>query len=466
MRTAFDGGSGGCYNALVLPFPRSARCMWNRLKRPLQAVLLLVVVVLCVLQVAPIQNWRTTPIWKWHFVSIDQSIHLGLDLQGGVQVLLQLEPTETVPKITPDIQNQIVQVIDQRVNGLGVSEPVITKVGTDRVQVDLPGVKDPDQVEQTLKEEAVLAFKIVPEAVSARANADKKYADDPNGAYKDSGPIVYAGADLKGAQAAFGQAGQPEIDFQTKDPKQFGQLTRVNMGKLLGIFLDKKFVSDATIEGVITDSGLIHGSFSEDDTIRIANELNAGALPVPTKIIEKAEVGATLGEDDLKKSLYASILGLVLVLVFMAVVYRLPGVLADLALIVYVLALLALLAAAHAVLTLPGIAGFVLSIGMAVDANVLIFERMKEEIWAGKSLRTAVKIGFKRAFSSVFDSHFTTIVGAATLFLLGTGTVKGFAYTLFWGTLFSLVTATVVTRFFVDVVVDNDLVTNQKAYGA
>jgi preprotein translocase subunit SecD len=424
--------------------------MWNKLKRPLQAVLLLAVVGLCV----------------WSFAPIQQKIHLGLDLQGGVQVLLQLQPTESVPKITDDIQNQVVQVIDQRVNGLGVSEPVITKVGSDRVQVDLPGVKDPDEVERTLKETAVLAFKIVPEKVAERATADKKYADDPNGAYKDSGPIVYAGTDLKAAQASFGPAGQPQILFQTKDPSKFGALTKANVNKNLGIFLDQKFISAPVINSVITSDGEISGSFTEDDTIRIANELNAGALPVPTKIIEKAEVGPTLGADDLKKSLYASILGLVLVLVFMAVVYRLPGVLADLALIVYVLALLALLAAAHAVLTLPGIAGFVLSIGMAVDANVLIFERMKEELWAGKSLRTAVKIGFQRAFSSVFDSHFTTIVGAATLFLLGTGTVKGFAYTLFWGTVFSLVTATIVTRFFVDVIVDNDLVTNQKAYGA
>jgi preprotein translocase subunit SecD len=158
--------------------------------------------------------------------------------------------------------------------------------------------------------------------------------------------------------------------------------------------------------------------------------------------------------------------GLGLVLIFMAVMYRLPGLLADVALVVYVLALLALLSAAHAVLTLPGIAGFVLSIGMAVDANVLIFERLKEELWAGKSLRSAVKIGFKRAFTSVFDSHVTTIVGAGVLFLLGTGTVKGFAYTLFWGTVFSLFTAVFVTRFFVDVIVEQNLVTDQKAYGA
>jgi preprotein translocase subunit SecD len=187
---------------------------------------------------------------------------------------------------------------------------------------------------------------------------------------------------------------------------------------------------------------------------------------VPTDVIEKDDIGATLGKEDLQKSLIASIAGLSLVLLFMAFFYRLPGILADIALVVYVLMLLALLAVAHAVLTLPGIAGFVLSIGMAVDANVLIFERLKEELWAGRSLRTAVKVGFKRAFTSVFDSHFTTIVGAGVLYLLGTGTVKGFAYTLFWGTALSLFTAVVVTRFLVDLVVDNDLVTAKSAYGA
>jgi len=243
-------------------------------------------------------------------------------------------------------------------------------------------------------------------------------------------------------------------------------MTQANIGRLLGFFLDKKFVSAATIQSVITDQGQITGQFSEEETLRIANDLNAGALPVPVKIIENDTVGPVLGKIDLEKSLFASLAGLGLVLIFMFVVYRLPGVLADLALVVYVLMLLGLLAGVHAVLTLPGIAGFVLSIGMAVDANVLIFERLKEEIWAGKTLRAAVSIGFKRAFSAVFDSHFTTIVGAGVLFMLGTGTVKGFAYTLFWGTIFSLFTATFVTRYFMDLVVDSNVTENPKVYGA
>jgi preprotein translocase subunit SecD len=424
--------------------------MWNKLKRPVQAVLLLAVVGLCI----------------WAILPIQQKIHLGLDLQGGARVLLQLEPTKEVPTITDDVQNQVETVVQNRVNGLGVAEPVISKVGSNRLLVELPAVKDPDAAVQLLKEAAVLEFKIVPAQVSARANSDKKYADDPNGAYKDSGPVVYSGADLKGAQPAYGPSGQPQIDFQTKDPTKFGLLTKNNLGKQLGTFLDKKFVQDATIQGIITDSGQITGQFTEDQVATLANELNAGALPVPTTIVERDSIGPILGHEDLVKSLYASMVGLGLVLVFMGVVYKLPGLLADVALVVYVLALLALLSAAHAVLTLPGIAGFVLSIGMAVDANVLIFERLKEELWAGKSLRSAVKIGFRRAFTSVFDSHVTTIVGAGVLFLLGTGTVKGFAYTLFWGTVFSLFTAVFVTRFFVDVIVERDLVTNQKAYGA
>jgi preprotein translocase subunit SecD len=423
--------------------------MYQRLKTPLKGVALLALAALCMYIILPVQ----------------QKIKLGLDLQGGVRVLLELEPTKEVPTITRPIQNQAIEVVSRRVNTLGVSEPVITSVGNNRILVELPNVKDPDEAVRLLKDVAKLDFKIVPEAVANRADRDKKYADGGE-AYADSGPIVYSGADLKGAQAAYDQSGQPMITFQTKDPGKFGKLTQESLGKRLGIFLDNQYVSAPVIQGVITADGQITGNFTEQDTVRIANELNAGALPVPITIVENDTVGATLGQTDLTKSLWASIFGLGLVLIFMAVVYRLPGVLADFALVLYVLMLLALLSAAHAVLTLPGIAGFVLSIGMAVDANVLIFERMKEELWAGKTLRAAVRVGFQRAFTAVFDSHFTTIVGAGVLFWLGTGTVKGFAYTLFWGTAFSLFTATFVTRFFVDLFVDGDIVTDHKAYGA
>ncbi|MBV8245882.1 MAG: protein translocase subunit SecD [Candidatus Eremiobacteraeota bacterium] len=422
---------------------------WNRAKNPIKALVVLGVVALCLYAIIPLQK----------------SIHLGLDLQGGVRVLLQLEPNAQVPQITSQVQAQVEQVIQNRINGLGVTEPIITRVGSTRLLIELPNVKNPDEATRALKEVAQLEFKIVPPAVNAKAIGNPKYANDPNGAYKDSGPTVYSGAELKSAAPGFGQGNNPIILFYTKDPQKFGKLTRQHLNELLGIFLDKKYVEAANIESPIYDSGEIRGAFTQERTIEIANDLNAGALPVAVTIIENDTIGPTLGAIDLQKSLYASMLGLGLVLLFMIAYYRLPGFLADVALIIYVLMMLGLLAAAKATLTLPGIAGFVLSIGMAVDANVLIFERLKEELWAGKSLRAAVRTGFSRAFSAVFDSHFTTIVGAGVLFMLGTGTVKGFAYTLFWGTVFSLITAVFITRFFMDLVVENDLVTSPAAYG-
>ncbi len=434
--------------------------MWSKLKYPLKAALLVVFVALCV----------------WAIVPVQQKIRLGLDLRGGVQVILQLQPTKDVPAITSQVQSQVVQVIDNRINGLGVTEPQITKVGNDRILVELPAVKNPDEAIRALKDVAHLEFKIVPEQVANRAYAaqtsgkDQAYiqgnVEKPSPAYLASGATIYSGAELKGAQASYDQSGRPKIDFQTKNPGKFDALTRKYIHQNLGIFLDGGFVSSPVIQSPIGESGEITGAFTEDDVVRIANELNAGALPVPVVIISDDTIGPVLGQLDLTESLYAAALGLGLVLIFMVIVYRLPGLLADLALVVYVVALLALLAVNKATLTLPGIAGFVLSIGMAVDANVLIFERLKEELWAGKTLRAAVRTGFARAFTTVFDSHVTTIVGAGVLFLLGTGTVKGFAYTLFWGTVFSLGTAVYITRFFMDVVVDTDIVTSPSAYGA
>ncbi|MDP9110676.1 MAG: protein translocase subunit SecD [Candidatus Eremiobacteraeota bacterium] len=433
---------------------------WNRLKNPIKAIVVLAVIAISL----------------WSILPVQKNIHLGLDLRGGARLLLQLYPTADVPKITQQVQSQTMDVIDRRINGLGVTEPQITKIGSDRILVELPQVKNPEQAEAVLKQVAVLDYKVMPpdvytksEQALAACNANPKNAKACDyvaiGSYKASGNVVYSGKDLKGAQAGYDQSNRPNIQFQTKDPTKFGDMTTKNIGRLLAIFLDKHYLSAATIQSAIFGSGEITGQFSQDQTIALANELNAGALPVSVKIVENETIGPTLGKIDLTKSLYASMVGLGLVLLFMIFVYRLPGLLADVALIIYVLMMLGLLAIAHATLTLPGIAGFVLSIGMAVDANVLIFERLKEELWAGKSMRAAVRTGFARAFSAVFDSHFTTIVGAGVLFMLGTGTVKGFAYTLFWGTVFSLVTAVFITRFFVDVLVDNDVLTDPNLYG-
>jgi preprotein translocase subunit SecD len=419
----------------------------------------------------------------WACLPIDQRIHLGLDLQGGSSLLLQLSPTSDVKTITPEIQAQTRQVIDQRINSLGVTEPQISNVGTDRILVEIPNLKNPDQAEQLLKQVAVLEYKIMPPDVEAKAEAALQIVNNPKqpgvtakqraaaqayvdqGAYNASGAVVYTGKELKSAAASYDQSGNPDITFQTKDPAKFGKMTTANLGKLLAIFLDHRYVSAATIEGAIYDQGQITGQFTQEQTITLANELNAGALPASISIIEKESIGPTLGQIDLIESLKAAMLGLGLVLLFMIAMYRLPGFLADLALVIYVLVMLGILSVSHATLTLPGIAGFVLSIGMAVDANVLIFERIKEELWNGKTMRASVRVGFARAFTAVFDSHFTTIVGAGVLFMLGTGTVKGFAFTLFWGTVVSLITAVFITRFFVDVLVDNNLLSAPELYG-
>jgi preprotein translocase subunit SecD len=440
---------------------------WNKIKTPFKALVVVAIVALSV--------WLAWPV--------QQKIHLGLDLRGGSRLLLQLYPTADVPQITSQTQEETLEVIDRRINGLGVAEPTITKVGGDRILVELPEVKDPAQAEKVLKQVAVLEFKIVPEDVRSQADAFLNYEKAPNAkmtdkqkadaetylnttAYAKSGPVVYSGKDLKAAQAAFSQqSNQPIVTFQTKDPKKFGAMTTANVNKPLGIFLDGRYVSAPTINSPIFDSGEINGNFTQEDTITLANELDAGALPVSVKIVNEETIGPTLGKIDLVKSMYASMLGLGVVLLFMIAFYRLPGVLADLALVIYVMIMLALFALSGATLTLPGIAGFVLSIGMAVDANVLIFERIKEELWNGKTLRAAVRVGFSRAFSAVFDSHFTTIVGAGVLFMLGTGTVKGFAFTLFWGTVFSLATAVFITRFFVDALVESNLLTAPELYG-
>ncbi|HVA26623.1 MAG TPA: protein translocase subunit SecD [Candidatus Baltobacteraceae bacterium] len=441
---------------------------WNTFKPFVKALILIAIVAYSISAILP----------------LDQKIHLGLDLQGGSRLLLQLSPTSDVKTITPDIQNETRMVINQRINGLGVTEPTITNQGSDRLLVEIPNLKNPDQAEQLIKEVAVLDYKIMPQEVSALAERDLQVVNAPpntagitakeraaaekyvaEGAYAASGPVVYTGKELKSASAGYDQSGNPNIQFTTKNPSKFGRMTTANVGKLLAIFLDHRYVSAATIQSPIFDQGQITGQFTQEQTITLANELNAGALPAHISIIEKETIGATLGKLDLVQSLKASMLGLGLVLLFMIGIYRLPGFLADLALVIYVVIMLAILSLAHATLTLPGIAGFVLSIGMAVDANVLIFERIKEELWNGKAMKVAVRTGFSRAFSAVFDSHFTTIVGAGVLYMLGTGTVQGFAFTLFWGTAISLFTAVFITRFFVDTLVDTNLLTNPELYG-
>ncbi|MBV8170632.1 MAG: protein translocase subunit SecD [Candidatus Eremiobacteraeota bacterium] len=429
---------------------------WFRWKNPIKLAIILLLCVACYFAFTPLR----------------QKIKLGLDLQGGLRALVELEPTEAVPNITPEILAQELYVLQTRLGGLGVSELTFEKVGNNRINIEMPGLKDPQQAIELIHQAAVLEMRPLTPEQNARAYAslqssDKRYAE--SGAYKDSSAPIITGADMTSAVAGAGPGGSGYVvnfTLNSDGAKKFYEWTSKNVGKPLPIFLDKKFISGPTIQSAIGAQGQITGNFSQEDASTLANELSAGSLKVPTKIIETENVGPTLGQIDLQKSMVASLIGLAIVLLFMLAVYRVPGILADLALVVYCFMMLAYVSVFGVVLTLPGIAGFVLSIGMAVDANVLIFERLKEELWAGRTTRAAVNVAFKRAFWTVFDSHVTTIVGALVLYWLGTGTVKGFAFTLLWGTVFSLFSAVYITRAFTDAVVDSDIVTAPAAYGA
>ena len=426
---------------------------WYRWKHPIK---MLVIVGLCVL------------CW-FIFTPVNDRVKLGLDLQGGLRTLVELEPNDQYKTITKDIQNEEMQVLQDRLNTLGTSEISFSAIGNDRINIEMPGLKDPSKALQLIQQAAVLEMRPLTAAEVARATAGSQTYDPKFNAYKASRPPVITGTDLASAQPAPAQGGGAYVvNFQLKSDgaKRFLEWTRKNIGNPLPIFIDGRLIEAPTIQGAIGANGQIEGNFTLDSATALVTELNSGALKVPTRVIETENVGPVLGQIDLQTSLVASLVGLGIVLVFMLVVYRVPGLLADLALIVYCFLMLAYVTYFNVVLTLPGIAGFVLSIGMAVDANVLIFERIKEELWAGRTTRAAVGVGFRRAFTTVFDSHVTTIVGAAVLYWLGTGTVKGFALTLLIGTVFSLLTAVNITRAFVDVVVDNDVATKPAWYGA
>lgn len=361
-------------------------------------------------------------------------INLGLDLKGGVHVVLQAQDIPGT-KVDSDVMARAKQVLTNRVNGLGVAEPVIQLKGNRQVIVDLPGLKDQKQALEVIGKTAVLEFR------------------DPRG------NVVLNGSQLASVSLTQDQYGRPAVSFTLKPEgaKAFGDMTSANIGQQAPIVLDGKEISSPVIQSAITEGrGQITGKFTTEEAKNLVTLLRAGSLPVPLKVVENRSVGPTLGQEAIDKSVRAGVVGVILVLLYMLLYYRLPGTLADLALGVYLVLVLGSMAALHAVLTLPGIAGFILSVGMAVDANVLIFERIKEELQAGKNLRAAVDAGFHRAFSSIFDSNITTLISAVVLFFLGTGPIKGFAVTLSLGIVISMFTAIVVTRVLLTMLVDKD----------
>lgn len=379
----------------------------------------------------------------------DLEFKLGLDLQGGSHLAYQADMT----KIDPANRDQAIvatkENIDRRVNLLGLSEPVIqtSKVGDDyRLIVELPGVKDIATSLATIGQTAQLEFRELvdasPSATPATGSAQMVF-----------GPTNLSGSDLRSAVVQFGDgtsiAGEPSvsIEFSPEGATKFAQITKRNIGKPLAIFLDGEPVTAPIVnDEILGGKAVISGSFTLEDAKRLSIQLNAGALPIPIKIVEQRSIGASLGTQSVIKSMFAGFVGLLLIWFFMAANYGKRGLIANVALTIYVLVSLSLFKLVPVTLTLAGIAGFVLSVGMAVDANILIFERIKEEIRWGRPRTAAIELGFHRAWTSVRDSNISSLITAGILFWFGSGSVRGFALTLILGILVSLFSSITITR--------------------
>ncbi|MGK7876528.1 MAG: protein translocase subunit SecD [Xenococcaceae cyanobacterium] len=415
-------------------------------------------------------------------------LRLGLDLKGGAQLTIQVKPTEEVNSITPDDLTAVKVVLENRVNALGVSEPVVQTVGRDRILVQLSGVTDSQQAERVLGGTAQLEFrkqiqgseglfiaesqvqrqlKLELERLRQGGNGQEnaeKIAELTESLKRSNEAIAklfesvgLTGKNLQDARPQPTQAGnswEVAIRFDDEGGQKFAELTKnlAGTGRTLGIFLDDDLISAPTVgaqfatNGITGGRAVITGNFNAESANELAVQIRGGSLPFPVEVVENRTVGATLGQDSIRRSIYAASAGLVLVLIFVAVYYRLPGLIADVALVIYTLLTLACFSVVGVALTLPGIAGFILSIGMAVDANVLIFERTREELRAGRTLYRAVESGFYRAFSSILDSNVTTLIACGALFWLGSGLVKGFALTLAIGVVVSMFTALTCSR--------------------
>lgn len=421
----------------------------------------------------------------------DITIHQGLDLQGGLQVLLQ---ADVPPDQEADFDAQTMEaarvVVENRVNGLGVTEPLVQLQGERRIIVELPGIKDPDKAIATLRETGLLEFveadrTPLAEGMRIRTSLDAESQVGAEGAvtptttltetetltdteYAYGGrvfPTLMTGRHLKDAGLSTDNLGHVVIAFELTDEgaQIFRDYTSNHVGDIVAIVLDKVVVSAPVInQAITTGSGIISsnatGGFPLEEARSVAIKMKYGALPVPLAVVENRTVGPTLGQDSIQRSIRAGVIGLIVVFLFMITYYRLPGFLADLALIIYALINFALYKLIPVTLTLPAITGFILGTGMAVDANILVFERMKEEIRAGRNLRVAMEAGFSRAWTSIRDSNLSTLITCVILFWFGSNfgasIVKGFAITLALGVVVNLFTAITVTRTFIRFVFD------------
>jgi len=406
----------------------------------------------------PITFSGTTPMMR----SPRLHLNLGLDLQGGSYIVLQAEPTAQA-QVTNDAMDGVLRIIRNRVDQLGVAEPAITRQGTNRVLVELPGIQDPQRAISLIGKTAQLEF-VDTGTVSLPQNAgwkDNNTVVLPGGSTEQvPKKVLLTGADLTDSQVQFDQFGRAEVGFTFKSEaaKKFEDYTASNIGKYLTIVLDNQVISSPVIQSAIPGGkGVIQGGFTLESARDLAVLLRGGALPLPVHIVENRTVGPLIGRDTIDLSVHAGFVAVVMIGLFMALYYRLPGLLADVSLIVYTLILFALLTLLGATITIPGIAAFILSLGVAFDAHVIIFEKIKEELRARQTLRAAVDAGSNRSTVTILDASTTTLIGAVVLYWLGTGPVRGFAVTFVLGILTSIFTAIIITRVFIDVVLETSL---------
>jgi len=365
--------------------------------------------------------------------SLEKAItpRFGLDLHGGVRFVLEATDTSEV-KVTSEAMDTAVSVIKRRVNNLGISEAIVVQergVNWKRVDVELPGWKDPERARQLIGQTALLQFKT------------------------EDGTVVFTGADLTSANLAFSKEtetlGQPIIQFKlnSEGAKVFAEVTQANIGKKIAIYLDNKLLMNPVVNSAITGGeGIIEGGFTQQEAADYAALLRSGSLPVKLDFISEEVVGPSLGARSIRMALIAVITAIILIFIYMIAFYRLLGLFSVLSLTIYLIIEIALLFLLHATLSLPAIAGVILSLGMSVDINVIVFERMKEELKLGKSIRSVISAGFTHALRTVVDSNLTVLVGAALLFYLGTGVIKGFAVTTTIGILVGFFSGIVVSR--------------------
>ncbi len=492
---------------------------------------LLVALIIVLSVIAVYANWdffqagydypsRVTSLLRWQSDDPSQrslDLRQGLDLQGGLQVLLEADQSGAA-QLAPGDLDAAANIIKNRVDALGVTEPLVQTQGDDKIVVELPGVADPELAVRTIGQTAKLEFIYAaqrslfegdevhttdpylygdlpedkqspflgdpddplgegggedePDAADAAEDEDAADAESPedeaaddeeaaegedgetDGGLEDIYPTVITGESVRNASVAFDQMGQIVVSFELDSDggRRMSRFTRDHLGEIMAIALDGKIISAPVVQAAIADQGQISGQFSQAEAESLAVQIKSGSLPVPLRVRGQTVIGPTLGSETIDAAIRGGIIGFIAVMVFMLLYYRMPGLLADLALVLYALLTLTIFRLFPVTLTLAGIAGFVLSIGMAVDANILIFERMKEELRAGRRIGQAMDIGFARAWPSIRDSNVSTLITCAILFWFGNqfgaSIVKGFAVTLSLGVLTSLFTAITVTRTF------------------